>query len=173
MYFLVLWDILIERERVATEPGVNFTAFATLAVYNHTGLFVFLFLEVWRDMGKRKGGSVNKGPRNGFRFVQVKWSEGQLHAVRKWVVDYAGMGTKAISEVCERGWKLSVSQHPQTARFLATITDKFGRPGCSNCCFIVEHSVLENAVIGALYAATELFDDGVIENPMVDSIDDW
>ncbi len=124
-------------------------------------------------MASRRKRKSSSGGGSAFKFVPIRWSESQLDGVRKYVVDYAGMGTKAIASVCDRGWKLSISQHPQTGRYLATITDKLGRAGCGHCCFIVEHGSLDNAVIGALYAAIELLDDGAEGNLMVDTEDDW
>jgi len=124
-------------------------------------------------MARKRSSKGGSGSSVGFKFVSIKWSEQQLGEVRKWIINYAGMGTKALAEVVDRGWKVSLSQHPQTGRYLATITDKLGRPGCAKCCFVVEHGSLDNAVIGALYAASEILDEGAVGNPIVDIEDDW
>ena len=125
------------------------------------------------DMPRKKPSGRSKGAGAGFKFHVVQWSPDQLQAVRKWIADYSGVVGEMLSNLCDAGWKVSMSQHPQTGRYLATITDKLSRPGCSNCCFIIEHNDLENAIIGACFAASELFEEGAEGSLVVDVEDDW
>lgn len=107
--------------------------------------------------GNNKPGSSRS---TGFQFIYIKWSDSQLDALRKWYSSEDRAFTELLYLIVSSGWKVSVSEHTQTGRILATLTDKWDRPGCDNCCFCIEHSTVDGAVKGAFYAASELLHKG-------------
>lgn len=108
---------------------------------------------------------------NGFRFEWVQWSTTQLDDLRAWLrgnEDSLGATQRAL---CDSGWKLSISENQRTGRYLASITDKWGRKGCAGVAWGIEHSDLEAAIFGAYYYATEIIGDGLDEG-MAGTVDD-
>lgn len=111
-------------------------------------------------MARRLNKEDTKAGPGGYSFVYVDFSSNQLESLKKWLAGNERAAIDLLQHVVDSGWKVSVSQHQQTDRYLVTLTDKWHRPGCSKTSYCVEHSDLENAILGATYAATEIYDEG-------------
>lgn len=135
-------------------------------------LFSNNFIGVW-NVPRRRNQDNGRRETNPFKFITWQWSDDQLRGLKQFLGGMDGDYSEHILNVVEREWKLSISQHYQSGRYLCTLTDKRGRPGCNNCCFVTEHSDISLSLLGAVYLATEILESGNPRDNDTSDLDLW
>ncbi|AXH78637.1 MAG: hypothetical protein [Circular genetic element sp.] len=102
----------------------------------------------------------SKSAKNNFRFEFVNWSQPKLDELRLWLEGNKDTLEQTLENMSNRGWKLSISENQRSGRHMVSISDKWGRPGCTNVSYGFEHTNLVSAILGAVYYATEVIDLG-------------
>jgi len=124
-------------------------------------------------MARRKDTPRNGSFKSDFRFEWVTWPEKKIDELTVWL----GLNEESLADniqtLCDRGWKLSVSENQQTGRYVASLTDKWGRKGCKNIAWGIEHGQIGKAILGAAYYALEVIGEGISENEREEIEDAW
>lgn len=124
-------------------------------------------------MPRRSGTGGDRTGTNSFRYEFVHWTPQQLMELRGWLSGNDNALESSLIDVVDKGWKLSISENKQTGRYLVSITDKWGRPGCKGISFGIEHSEVSAAIMGAIYYAVEIIGEGITEGDRQTVDDDW
>lgn len=111
-------------------------------------------------MPRRNNKTSRNKKQSNFRFEWVSWSESRLAELRGWIEGTDDTLEKQIQRLADNGWKLSFSENQQSGRYLASLTDKWDREGCAGVSFGIEHGNVTSAILGAVYYATEVIDNG-------------
>lgn len=109
-----------------------------------------------------KNGSSGRGrkPQPGYRIEYVRFSNAQVEGLQS----YLGFSDVSIidelDQLCDDGWKISMSAVKDTDRRLISLTDKGDRPGCKGLVQCVEHSSLRSALSAIIYLAKDVCSEG-------------
>lgn len=111
-------------------------------------------------MTRRKTGNDSRKTTASFRFVDFTTDRNQIEKISKALGENRSITGDDLYSLTDAEWKLSISQHKEHGYYTAALTDKKGRKGCSNKCFVVHHNDLDTAIRAAIYIGVEILDAG-------------
>lgn len=124
-------------------------------------------------MARKPSTKSRQSNASNFRFEYVHWSDAQLTALRKHLSSSVVSVDDTMLNIVESGWKISVSQHEQSGRYIVSLTDKWQRPGLAGITFGIEHGDFVAAIRGACFYADTILDNGIQSKDTEGMVDLW